>query len=156
MSSLDRSKHYPLLNAGDADALVIHCVDPRFQTAFRRFISEELGIQNPIPVIIPGGIHDLVSPARIKAARHLKEQLDFIIKNNRIKRVVLLNHEGCLWYGKWNSLVATTIGHDLAGHLLSAAETLIEKRLGIEVECYLARMEGQEVVFNRVDRKYAA
>jgi hypothetical protein len=40
-----------------SDALVIHCGDPRFQAAFRRFITEELGISNYMPLIVGGGIH---------------------------------------------------------------------------------------------------
>lgn len=144
---------YPLTRPEEADCLVIHCSDPRFQAAFRKFTDEELGVKNPIPIIIPGGIHDLVSPARIKAARQLREHLEFMIKRGGVRRIVLLNHEDCQWYGKWSALVRTTIGQDIAGHLLAAAEKLAERKLGVEVECYLAKIEDGEIVFYRVDQQ---
>jgi hypothetical protein len=58
-------KSYPLIDAAQADGLVVHCSDPRFQVAFHDFVAGELDIRNPIPIIIPGGIHDLISPVRI-------------------------------------------------------------------------------------------
>jgi hypothetical protein len=147
-----KGNRYRLARPEEADGLVIHCSDPRFQAAFRQFIEQELGLKNPIPIIIPGGIHDLVSPARIKAARQLREQLEFMVKEGGVRRVVLLNHEDCQWYGKWNALVQTAIGEDIAGHLLLAAEKLAEKKFGVEVECYLAEIEDGDVVFSRVGR----
>ena len=147
------ANRYPLVKPEDADGLVIHCSDPRFQVAFRRFVDQELGIKNPVPIIIPGGIHDLASPARIKAARHLWDQLEFMVKKGKIPRIVLLNHEDCQWYGKWNALVRTSIGQDIAGHLLAVAEKLAEKRLGVEVECYLAKIEDGEIAFYDVNPK---
>lgn len=150
--TIQEANRYHLARPEETDGLVIHCSDPRFQAAFRRFTDEELGIKNPIPIIIPGGIHDLVSPVRIKAARQLRDQLEFMIKKSGVRRLVLLNHEDCQWYGKWNVLVQSTVGKDIAGHLVTAAEKLVEKRFDVEVECYLAKIDGEQIVFHRVDR----
>jgi hypothetical protein len=147
------SKSYPLVTAGSADALVIHCSDPRFQRAFREFIEHELDIHNPIPIIVPGGIHDLVSPARIKAARQLWQQLEFMVQKGGVKRIVMISHEGCQWYAKWNSLVRTRVDEDVVNHLFSAAERLAEKRFNISIETYFARIEDENVVFRRIDRQ---
>ncbi len=144
---------YRLGRPEDADAVVIHCSDPRFQAAIRDFVANELGIENPIPIIVPGGIHDFVSPIRLKAARQLWEQLEFMLKRSAVRKVILLNHDDCQWYGKWNALVQTTIGKDIAGHLLAVGEKLAEKKFKVEVECYLAKIEADEIVFCRVDRK---
>ena len=53
---VDGKVHYEM-DTAEIDTLVIHCADPRFQTAFRRFITEELGIASYTPIIIGGGIH---------------------------------------------------------------------------------------------------
>ena len=145
-------KRYALVQPEEADGLVIHCSDPRFQAAFREFVTSDLGLQHPIPIVVPGGVHDLVSPARLKAARNLWEQVEFMVKEGHVRRIVPINHEDCKWYAKWNTLVQTTVGQDISGHLLALAEKLAEKKLGVEVECYLAKLEGDAVTFHRVDR----
>jgi hypothetical protein len=150
--SQQTSMAYPLLDAEQADAIVVHCSDPRFQTAFRQFVDNELHVKTPIPIVIPGGIHDLVSPARIKAARHLWQQLQFVVARGKTRRIILINHEGCLWYEKWNALVRTKVNEDVVNHLLAAAEELAEKRFRLSVETYFAKVEGENVVFQRLDK----
>lgn len=142
---------YPLLVSRESDGLVVHCSDPRFQEAFARFIREDLGLQKPIPIVVPGGIHDLVSPVRLKAARHLWQQIEFALRIGSGRRLVIINHEDCLWYNRWNALVSSRVSDDLARHLFTAAERLIEKRLSLEIECYIARIRGDQACFERVD-----
>ncbi len=146
------NKTYPLVGAENADALVIHCSDPRFQSAFRQFVTDELGIANPVPIIIPGGIHDLISPARIKAARQLWQHLEFTVTRMKVRRIVMINHEDCLWYAKWNTLVGTKVNEDIAGHLAAAAEKLIEKRFNVTIESYIARIKDGEIVFESLEK----
>ncbi|MDP3900015.1 MAG: hypothetical protein Q8Q23_02950 [bacterium] len=145
------SSSYPLLRSEDTDGLVIHCSDPRFQSAFRQFIKNELGLNNPCLIIVPGGIHDLVSLARPKAARQLKDQLEFIIKNMRVKRIILINHDDCRWYAKWNALVPGKIGDEIVNNLAKAAEKIMEKKFGLEIEIYLAKIQANNVIFERLD-----
>jgi carbonic anhydrase len=140
-----------LLQANQADALVVHCSDPRFQAAFREFVAGELQVLNPVPIIIPGGIHELVSPVRIKAARQLWQQLEFMISAGKIRRVIIINHEGCQWYAKWNALVRTRVSEDIVNHLLAAAQKLLERRLNLSVETYYAKIENDGVVFSRLN-----
>jgi len=141
---------YPLKQPEDFDGLVIHCSDPRFQEAFQRFVTEELGMQCPAKIIIPGGIHDLMLPARIKAARHIKQWIEFLTKELNLHRIVIINHEGCRWYEHWNTLVATPIGHDITHHLLEVRKILAIHRLNVNIETYLAKIEEGEVVFQKV------
>lgn len=150
-TAIQEQKTYAVLKPEESDGLVLHCADPRFQEAFARFIREELGMKQPIPFVVPGGIHDFVSPVRVKAARQLWQQLEFMIKEGNVKRLVIINHDDCKWYGRWNTLVSTTVGEDIAHHLMKAAELLFEKKFRIDVECYVARLEGDKVTFERVD-----
>ena len=142
---------YPLLDVHDADTIVIHCSDPRFQTAFQRFVGEELGVEAAIPIVVPGGVHDLVSPARVKAARQLWAHVEFMARRDQVRRVILLNHEDCQWYRKWSALTRRTVGDDIATHLLEAAKTLASRKFGVEVDSFLAKIEDGEVVFYRVE-----
>jgi hypothetical protein len=143
---------YPLSNPEEADAIVVHCSDPRFQKAFRMFLARDLNIKEPIPIIIPGGVYDLVSPARIKAARQLMQQLEFLIKENRVQRIVFLHHEDCQWSNKWSALVSRFFDRDIGKHLFGAGEKLLEKRLDLEIEVYIAAIKDNRVVFERVDQ----
>ena len=126
-------RHYPLAQPGEAEAIIIHCSEPQFQKAFRQFVSRELGIKNPIPVILPGGIHDFLSPTRVKAARLLIAHLEFMIKEGGVRRIVIINHEGCGWYAKWNALVRASVGEEVTNHLLQAAAKLAERKWGITI-----------------------
>lgn len=142
---------YPLSKLEDAEAIVIHCSDPRFQEGFHQFLRNELGIANSIPIIVPGGVHDLVNPARIKAARQLWQQLEFAMQIGHIKRIVMFTHEDCRWHQRWSTLVSAKLGKDITSHLLSAAEMLAEKRFKVDIECYHAGIENDNIVFKRVD-----
>jgi hypothetical protein len=146
------SNAYPLIHPQDVHALVIHCSDPRFQEAFHQFIKQDLGIEHCASIVVPGGIHDLVSPVRLKAARHLWDQVDFIIRMRNIRRIVIINHEDCLWYAKWNALVRGKVSEEILHHLILAGEKIVEKRYAVEVDIYLAKIHDGQVVFQKISR----
>lgn len=130
------------------DAVVIHCSDARFQEAFRNYIAD-LGIKYPAPIIIPGGVHDLISPARIKAARSLKEQIEFMVKHGGVNRVIIIGHENCQWENRWQVLI--TLHLNDYTHLLKEAFKLLERKIGVSIQYHYAMIEeGGSITFKQL------
>ena len=133
-------------------ALVIHCGDPRFQTAFRRFINEELGIRTYTPIIIGGGIHSFgVQTFLPKNYKVLWEQIKFFVKEQNLHRVIIINHEDCQWYEKMKGYPAK-VKLPLRGKfdLQQAAKTLLSDFAGVEVNSYWAALDGDQISFSEV------
>ena len=93
------------------EAIVIHCSDPRFQKAFREFINTELKLPEGeyVPLVISGGVGSLSEPLKLpKEFKFVKERIELFIKQfDSIKRIILINHEDCLYY----DVMRSTIGN---------------------------------------------
>lgn len=141
------------LDTAESEALVIHCGDPRFQTAFRRFITEELGIRTYTPIIIGGGVHAFgVQSFLPKNFKILWEQVKFFVKEVRLRQVIIINHEDCQWYRKMKGY-HPTVELPLKGRLdlKTAAERILEDFAGVEVHSYWAGLDGDRITFSEVD-----
>src|SRR5258705_6042206 len=91
---------YPL-SEGTPDALCIHCADPRFQTAFRRFIREELNVQMPMVIALPGVTsHFGMSSALPKNWAAMKSHIRVMTERHAVARVILINHDDCKGYAR--------------------------------------------------------
>jgi hypothetical protein len=145
------SATYPL-DTSAPEALVIHCGDSRFQTAFRRFITGELGITKYTPIIIGGGIHALGMQVFLpKNFKILWEQIKFHVKTERPKQIIIINHEDCTWYDKMKgyhfSLTGITKGKL---DLQKAAMTIVKDFGGIRVRTFWAGIENGNVYFEEI------
>jgi hypothetical protein len=151
--SPDGRSLYPL-DTAPSQALVIHCGDPRFQTAFRRFITEELGIKAYTPLIIGGGLHAFGMQSFLpKNFKILWEQIKFFVKEGHLKRVIIINHEDCRWYGKmkgYHPSVALPLKGQL--DLRTAASLILRDFAGVSVESYWAGLDGEHIYFKPVTK----
>lgn len=130
-------------------ALVIHCGDPRFQTAFRRFVTEELGIRPYLPIVLGGGIHAFGAQTLLpKNFKVLWQQVKFAVKEQQLSEVIIINHEDCQWYQKlqgYHTRIDTvTKGREDLGH---AARLLLSDFAGIRVRTFWAELDGTTVRF---------
>ncbi len=142
------------LDTTPPEALVIHCSDPRFQTAFRRFVTEDLGMKAYAPLVIGGSIHAFGSQQFLpKNFKVLWEQIKFFIKEAGIKQVVIINHEDCKWYNAMSSFYSK-IKLPVKGKvdLASTAKTLLADFAGIQVRSFWAGLEGDTVVFSELKK----
>ena len=90
---------YPLRDEGPSDALVIHCADPRFQQAFAEFIKEELGIERPSRISVPGSTSSFAVQGFLPKNWHaLRKQIELMAEHNAYPRVVIIDHEDCKGY----------------------------------------------------------
>lgn len=142
---------YPLVT-GPPQALVIHCVDSRFQSAFRQFLAEELGITRYFPIVIGGGIHAFgLQNLLPKNFKIIWQQIKFVLEVAKPKQVVIINHEDCLWYrhmqGYHPAVSAVTKGRI---DLKTAAKKIIEDFSGVQVRTFWAAIDDGDVVFSEV------
>ena len=145
---------YPL-DLAPSRALVIHCGDPRFQTAFRRFVIEELGHRQYTPVIIGGGAHAFgVQSFLPKNYKILWEQIKFFVKESGLREIIVINHEDCKWYEKMRGY-HPRIGLPLKGRLdlESAAHAILKDFAHVRVRTFWAGLEGSNVVFTETSPK---
>lgn len=135
-----------------SDALVIHCADPRFQVAFRRFVTEELGLANYTPIVIGGGIHALSSQTFLpKNFKILWEQVKFYVKEGSIRRIIFINHEDCKWYEKMHGhFPRLNMPAKARDDLAMAAQIILNDFTGVHLETYFAHLSGNEITFERV------
>jgi len=132
-----------------AQALVVHCADPRFQTAFREFVNRELGITNYVPLVVGGGIHSFgVEKLMPKNFKIVWEQIKFFVKEAGVKQVIIINHEDCLWYKTMKGYYPT-VDLPLKGKLdlKTAAQRILKDFTGVEVRSFWAGLSGDEITF---------
>jgi hypothetical protein len=140
------------LDETPSEALVIHCGDPRFQSAFRRFITEDLRIRNYTPVIIGGGLHAFGAQSlRPKNLKILWEQIKFFVRQGGLTQIVFINHEDCQWYAKMkghrSALELPVLGRV---DLQTAATQIAEDFMGVDVRSFFAALDGDLIVFEEI------
>jgi len=147
-SQTNNPQVYPI-NKQQAEALVVHCADPRFQTAFREFLNKELGMTSYIPLVVGGGIHSFgVEKLMPKNFKIVWEQIKFFIKEAKVRKVIIINHEDCLWYKTMKGYYPT-IELPVKGKLdlKTAAQRILKDFAGVEVRSFWASLKNDEVTF---------
>jgi len=145
---------YPL-SEGTPDALCIHCADPRFQTAFRRFIREELGVQMPMVIALPGVTsHFGMSALLPKGWYSMKSYIKTMTERHDVARVILINHDDCKGYAKIAGHFGglAKVSDAQRKHLRGLAEFVRKEFLpGASFELYQAHIVGKEVEFEKIN-----
>lgn len=107
-------KTYSVLHEPNPTTIVVYCSDPRFQSAFSDFIENELHLEKGqyVPFVVGGGAGVLANPEKLpKEFKFIKDRLELFRKNYpSIKRVVLINHEDCMYYGMLREKLVNFLG----------------------------------------------
>ena len=140
------------LEKSPPQALVIHCADPRFQTPFRRFVTEELGFKNYTPLVVGGGAHSFgMAQFRPKNFKTLWEQVKVFLEIQKVTQVIVINHEDCLWYQRLKGFHPTIpLREKQLSDLKTTSLKLLEDFAGINIRTYWAALEGDSVYFVEV------
>jgi len=161
------AKIYDVLPDPKPEAIVVHCHDPRFQTAFDQFIQDELKLApgQYVRLVVGGGAGVLANPLKLpKEFRFMRDRFEYLRERfPAIKRIILINHEGCGYYGTLKDRVLNYVPERLKNHLADLPREdlkLIEgifahllPHLGLKLECYYAKyadLEHTKIVFERL------
>ena len=116
------------------DAIIVHCIDFRFQKFLDSWLQQHFGYDHYDRVSLAGGVLDLASVMR---------QIEISDRLHKIKKVILINHENCGAYGE----SSTFMRHK---EDLEKAENRIENSFShLEVEIYYLHLDG---TFERVSK----
>jgi hypothetical protein len=165
-AAANSSAAYAVVADAKPQAIVVYCSDPRLQTAFAQFVSQELHLAPGqfIPVVIGGGAGVLGHPEQLpKEFKFLKERFEIYREHfPSIRRVILINHEDCKYYNSLKSKVSRLLGSRLGHSMHVAFDDLglvrqafqhLLSHLGYTVEFYYARftdLNHQKVTFEKV------
>lgn len=135
-----------------SEAIVVHCYDHRFQEAFRQFLSDELRLKNWTPIVLGGSIHSFgIQHLQPKNAKVLWQHIKFLVKEGGLKRIIIINHDDCQWYEKFEGYLGSIhLPERLKKDLQGTAVKLAQDFTGASIEAYHARLEGKEVIFEKV------
>jgi len=156
---------YDATSGTGVDTVVVYCSDPRFQGAFEGFLSNELHLAKGsyLPIVVGGGAGAMARPHELpKEFKFMKERLEIARANfSSIRRIILITHEDCRYYGSVKSKILGLLGARLAG-LIGPREDLpavagvfknLLSGLGLSVELYYAKFadEGRtKITFEKV------
>lgn len=111
----------------ECEAIVVACIDFRFQRFLDNWLANRLGHGNYDRVGIAGGVKNLDVGM---------SQIELAIDLHHIRRVVLINHEDCGAYGD----EGTRERHE--ADLKAARQHILRKYPHVEVETYFAKLDG--------------
>lgn len=88
------------VNRADAEVLVVHCSDHRFQAGIRDFLDRGLKLgENYDLFIMPGGPQCLTLVEYLpKFAWVGGKWFRYLVENHELKRLILIAHQDCGWY----------------------------------------------------------
>ncbi len=115
------------MNNHNCEAVVITCIDFRFQPYIDIWIKENLGTKNHDRVALAGGVKNLEA---------ILEQIEISNRLHHIKKVILVNHEDCGAYGEAGTAQKHT--EDLKG----GAAKIKEQWPNLEVDTYYLHLNG--------------
>ena len=80
---------------GDYEAMVLACIDPRFQEPVRNYANQRNLIGKYSQFVIAGASIGVVAPKFQDWHKAFWDNLDTSVQLHRIKRVIVLNHRDC-------------------------------------------------------------
>ncbi|HEV2351730.1 MAG TPA: hypothetical protein VG028_18010 [Terriglobia bacterium] len=88
------------VNRADAEVLVVHCSDHRFQAGIREFLDRGLNLgENYDLLIIPGGPQCLTLVEYLPKFSWVGGRwFRYLVENHELKRLILIAHQDCGWY----------------------------------------------------------
>lgn len=113
------------------DALVVCCIDFRFQKYIRSWLDKNLA----------GQTFDLIGYAgSTKDLKTILKQIDISVKLHKIKKIVLIHHENCGAYGE----KSTQERH--SQDLIKARKAVLAKYPGLNIKLYYLKLNGNFVM----------
>lgn len=138
--------------SGRIHAAAVYCSDGRFGEHFDEFLQNHLNLPRYDRLAVPGGAACLAGHfASYREEEAVIVQLRFLIEVHGLERVVLIAHEGCAFYLKQLGIHEIDLHQRQIDDLRKAATRVAALASNLLVECWLASVEHDRVVFNQVD-----
>jgi carbonic anhydrase len=119
------------------DAVVVHCIDFRFQKYLDPWLNEHLGHDNYDRVSLAGAVFDFYS---------VLQQIEISERLHKIKKVILINHEDCGAYEEAGNYARHKTD-------LEEAERKVEALFpGLDVETYYLHLNGEFEEMSKTNR----
>lgn len=114
-------------------AVVISCIDFRFQNYINTWIQQNIGQDNFDRVALAGGVKDFDA---------ILKQLEISKKLHHINKVVLLNHEDCGAYGPELAADKQEEHLEHENNLKDAVNKTKQKFNDLDVKAYFLHLDG--------------
>lgn len=132
-------------------AAALYCSDGRVGEHFDDFLQNGLGLPRYDRLCLPGG------PACVAGhpQAHLEEQgvvdeLQFLVEAHKVKRVVLIAHQGCAFYASRLELKEPRLELVQRADLVRSA-AFVHRVTGLaNIEAYFARLVSGKMLFESV------
>jgi carbonic anhydrase len=108
-------------------AIIVHCIDFRFQKRINEWLKEKIGHGNYDRVAWAGGVLDLEG---------ILKQIGIAVRLHGIRHAILINHEDCGAYG------AEGTAERHANDLRRAAREIQRQHPHLSVELYYLYLDG--------------
>jgi hypothetical protein len=145
-------------------AIVLTCSDPRFQSAFRQFIEERLGLAQGqyIPFTVAGSGGAMGRPDALpKEFKFMRDRFEMLLARYPTpRRLIVVNHEDCAYYRELSQKAAGLV-KPFHVHLpredmprIAAVFPRLLSHLGMQLEMYYARyVEGElaKIAIERIE-----
>jgi hypothetical protein len=146
----DRTIHVSRLPFRDEpiDCAAVYCSDARWGDHVDDLVRRQLEIAQFDRLAVPGGPATLVEHAPcFFETQSLARQLQFLVEAHRLRKVLLIAHEGCMFYLERLRVSPQEIDAQQRRDLAEAVARVREKFPGLSVEAIIARVIGDRVRF---------
>jgi hypothetical protein len=138
------------VNRADAEVLVVHCSDHRFQAGIREFLDRGLHLgDNYDLLIIPGGPQCLTLVEYLPKFSWVGGKwFRYLVEKHELKRLILIAHQECGWYRSLplHLHTSTTPRERQEEDLRRAHRALMKDFPELQVELYYAGWDGADHV----------
>lgn len=129
-------------NQQSCGAVVVHCIDFRFQNSLHTFLSSRFP-QGYDVISLAGGVQELVEK---EASSFTLQQLKISLQLHQPKTIVFIQHEDCGAYRGSKNFQSAEQELDFQRQELAKAEALLQKHLpGHLIETYFIRLSDAMV-----------
>lgn len=137
--------------ASRIQAAAIYCSDGRFGEHMDDFLHHSLQLPRYDRLVIPGGAACLAGHlATCREEYALMAQLRFLLTVHGLRRVVLIAHRDCAYYGEGLRVPAERLMDQQLGDLLEAAQRIRSLSGDLDVDAYFAACCEKGVSFYAV------
>ena len=133
-------------------AAAIYCSDGRIGEHFDDFLQNGLNLPRYDRVALPGGPACLAGhPEATLEERGVVDELNFLVEEHKLNRIVLIQHSGCAFYAGRLELKDPRMELVQRADLVRAA-AFVHKVTGLaNISAYFARLVEDRVVFEGVE-----